>query len=59
MIENTDNYSVLMAKKAEKLVTAIYLVSDLIVDEDPLKSAIRTNAISLLSSMNTFFLSWH
>ena len=47
------DYGILIAQKAERLITAIYLVTDLIDNKEPLKSAIRTNSIVLLSSINT------
>ncbi len=46
------DYGILMAKKAERLVTALYLVTDLIIDSEPIKQSLRKNAISLLASMN-------
>ncbi len=36
-------------RKTEKLVTAVYLITDFIKDEEPLKWKIRENAISLMS----------
>lgn len=47
------DYSVLIAKKSEKLVTALYLVTDLMNDAEPIKHGLRKNAVSLLSSMNS------
>lgn len=47
------DYSVLIAKKSEKLVTALYLVTDLMSDNEPIKHGLRKNAVSLLSSMNS------
>ena len=46
------DYGVLIAKKAEKLVTALYLVTDLLSDNEPIKHGLRKNAVALLSSMN-------
>lgn len=46
------DYGVLIAKKSEKLVTALYLVTDLMVDSEPIKHGLRKNAVALLSSMN-------
>lgn len=46
------DYGVLIAKKSEKLVTALYLVTDLMVDNEPIKHGLRKNAVALLSSMN-------
>ena len=48
-----NEYGLLIAKKSEKLVTALYLVTDLISDSEPIKSSLRKIAITLLSSMNT------
>lgn len=51
--EQKNEYGVLIAKKSEKLVTAVYLVSDLIQDTEPIKSSLRRLSVTLLSSMNT------
>lgn len=51
--ESTKDYGVLIAKKSEKLVTALYLVTDLMVDSEPIKHGLRKNAVALLSSMNS------
>ncbi len=48
-----DNYGRLIAQKTEKLVAGLYLVTELIDQSDPMKCALRTSAIGLLSSMNT------
>ena len=42
----------LVAKKSERLVTALYLVTDLMSDNEPIKHGLRKNAVALLSSMN-------
>lgn len=47
------DYGTLVAKKSERLVTALYLVTDLISDSEPIKHGLRKNAVSLLSSMNS------
>lgn len=47
------DYSILIAKKSEKLVTALYLVTDLMEDTEPIKHGLRKNAVALLSSMNS------
>lgn len=47
------DYGILVAKKSEKLVTALYLVTDLIDDTEPIKQGLRKNAVCLLSSMNS------
>ncbi len=51
--ETKKDYSVMVAKKSEKLVTALYLVTDLIEDTEPIKHSLRRNAVTLLSSMNS------
>jgi len=54
MHEDTQkDYSVLIAKKSEKLVTALYLVTDLMDDQEPIKHGLRKNAVALLASMNS------
>jgi hypothetical protein len=50
--ETQKDYGVLIAKKSEKLVTALYLVTDLMSDSEPIKHGLRKNAVALLSSMN-------
>ncbi len=47
------DYGMLIAKKSEKLVTALYLVTDLSSDSEPIKHGLRKNAVALLSSMNS------
>ncbi len=51
--ETKKDYNVIVAKKSEKLVTALYLVTDLIEDAEPIKHSLRRNAVTLLSSMNS------
>lgn len=51
--EATKEYGVLIAKKSEKLVTALYLVTDLMSDSEHIKHGLRKNAVALLSSMNS------
>lgn len=46
------DYGVLIAKKSERLVTALYLVTDLMSDSEPIKHGLRKNSVALLSSMN-------
>ncbi len=57
MIQNIEDkkkeYGILIAKKSERLVTALYLVTDLITDSEPIKQFLRKNAVTLLSSMNS------
>lgn len=50
--ESKQDYGMLVAKKSERLVTALYLVTDLISDAEPIKHGLRKNAVTLLSSMN-------
>ncbi len=50
--EGKHDYGTLVAKKSERLVTALYLVTDLISDNEPIKHGLRKNAVALLSSMN-------
>lgn len=47
------DYGVLIAKKSERLVTALYLVTDLMSDSEPIKHGLRKNSVALLSSMNS------
>jgi hypothetical protein len=51
--ETKKEYGTLVAKKSERLVTALYLVTDLMSDNEPIKNGIRKNAVALLSSMNS------
>lgn len=50
--ESKQEYGTLVAKKSERLVTALYLVTDLMADTEPIKHGLRKNAVALLSSMN-------
>jgi hypothetical protein len=50
--ESKQDYGMLVAKKSERLVTALYLVTDLMADSEPIKHGLRKNAVALLSSMN-------
>lgn len=52
MSDNKKDYGNLIAKKSERLVTALYLVTDLIGDTEPIKQGLRKSAVGLLSSMN-------
>lgn len=47
------DYGILMAKKTERLVTALYLVTDLIPETEPIKQNLRRDAMALLSAMNS------
>lgn len=49
---NKDEYGVMIAKKSERLVTALYIVTDLIDGSEPIKNGLRKNSVTLLSSMN-------
>lgn len=51
--ESKQEYGTLIAKKSERLVTALYLVTDLMTDNEPIKHGLRKNAVALLSSMNS------
>lgn len=50
--ESKQDYGMLVAKKSERLVTALYLVTDLMSDSEPIKHGLRKNSVALLSSMN-------
>lgn len=50
--DKKNEYGTLVARKSERLVTALYLVTDLMSDTEPIKHVLRKNAVSLLSSMN-------
>jgi hypothetical protein len=50
--EIKQEYGTMVAKKSERLVTALYLVTDLMTDSEPIKHGLRKNAVTLLSSMN-------
>ena len=49
---NKDGYGVMIAKKSERLVTALYIVTDLVDGSEPIKNSLRKNSVTLLSSMN-------
>ena len=51
--ETKQDYGTLIAKKSERLITALYLVTDLMEESEPIKKSLRSNAIGLLSSMNS------
>ena len=51
--ESKKDYGTLVAKKSERLVTALYLVTDLMSDSEPIKHSLRKNSVALLSSMNS------
>lgn len=45
-----DNYLNIVFKKTEKIVSALYLVSGLIKDEDPIKWELRSRGLDMLSA---------
>lgn len=47
------DYGILIAKKAERLVSALYLVTDLLDNNEPIKFTLRKSAVNLLTSMNS------
>jgi len=49
---NKDGYGIMIAKKSERLVTALYIVTDLVDGSEPIKNGLRKNSVALLSSMN-------
>lgn len=49
---SSSDYANLIANKSERLVTAMYLVTDLLHDDEPIKRSLRKNGVTLLSSMN-------
>lgn len=51
--ESKQEYGTLIAKKSERLITALYLVTDLMGESEPIKNSLRSNAVNLLSSMNS------
>lgn len=51
--ESKQEYGTLIAKKSERLVTALYLVTDLMEESEPIKKRLRSSAVNLLSSMNS------
>ena len=44
-----------VVKKTEKIVTAIYLISGLLPENDPLKISLRSQALNFLSFINSIF----
>lgn len=60
MVFNQNHHFAYIYKKTEKLVTAIYMITNFIKDNEPLKWGIREKALALLSlnmSFNTVSLS--
>lgn len=49
---NKDGYGIMIAKKSERLVTALYIVTDLVDGSEPIKNGLRKNSVTLLSAMN-------
>lgn len=52
-VTKKEEYATLIAKKSERLVTALYLVTDLMSELEPIKHSLRKNGVALLTSMNT------
>ena len=50
---NNCDFSVFLNKKTEKLVTALYMVTSFLSDNEPLKWKLRENAVALLSGITT------
>lgn len=53
MNTSTPNYNLLIAKKTEKIVTAIYLISQFLKDTESLKHELRNEANQLIKSLNS------
>lgn len=51
--KQSPDYGILVAKKAERLVSALYLVTDLLDNNEPIKFTLRKSAVDLLTSMNS------
>lgn len=47
------NYNLLIVKKTEKIVTAIYLITQFLKDKEPLKNDLRSQANKLLKFLNS------
>ena len=52
-VNDKENYNLLIAKKTEKIVTAIYLVSQFLSREENLKHDLRRSANELLKNINS------
>lgn len=50
--DNTEIFGIALAKKTEKIITATYLISNLLDDEEPIRMHIRENSLVLLKSVN-------
>src|SRR5436190_9252653 len=48
---NADNYLVFIYKKTQALINALYMVSNLFPEAEPLKWSIRAKAVSLLEDI--------
>ena len=51
LVFGSESHIIFAYKKAEKLSTAIYLVTDFVKDEDPIKWRLRSLAVSLVSDI--------
>lgn len=52
-VNDKENYNLLIAKKTEKIVTAIYLISQFLSREENLKHDLRKSANDLLKNINS------
>ena len=50
--DNTEIFGIALAKKTEKIITATYLISNLLEENEPMKAHIRENSLVLLKSVN-------
>ena len=53
---NTNAFSEFIIKKTEKLVTALYMVTDCLEKEDTMKGNLRTLGVGLLSDSHSFVI---
>jgi hypothetical protein len=53
---NTNAFSEFIIKKTEKLVTALYMVTDCLEKEDAMKGKLRTLGVGLLSDSHSFVI---
>lgn len=52
-MDKRENYNLLVAKKTEKIVTAIYLVSQFLSEEENIKQVLRKEANDLVKNINS------
>lgn len=52
-VNDKENYNLLIAKKTEKIVTAIYLISQFLPREENIKNDLRKSANELLKNINS------